>query len=243
MSVRAGAAIVAIGNELLSGKVADTNSPFVVQELRELGLPLLEMRTIPDDLDRIAGTFREVSSAFEVVLSSGGVGPTHDDITFEGLARAFDRPLVRDPELARDIQAFYGAQTNEALLHMADLPEGAELLREPNLVIPVVLVRNVYVLPGEPNIFRRKFKAIRERFRRAPFFLRRVFTMQGEGEIAAALGDTERRFGIAVGSYPRYDTTDYQVMVTLESKEKSAVEAALEHLLSKLEKPAIVRVE
>lgn len=243
MSARAGAAIVAVGNELLSGKVADTNSPHLIHELRDLGFPLLETRTIPDDLDRIADTFREVSPAFEVVFSSGGVGPTHDDITFLGLARAFGVPVVRNAELAHDIAAFYGSETNEALLRMADLPEGAELVREPHLVIPVVLLRNIYVLPGEPNIFRRKFKAIRERFRRTPFFLRRVFTMQGEGEIAETLAETEKRFGIAIGSYPRYDTTEYQVMITLESKGKEAVEQALEHLLARLEKPAIVRVE
>ena len=239
----AGAAIVAVGNELLSGKVADTNTPLLVRELRELGMPLLETRTIPDDVDYIGATFREVSARYEVVFSSGGVGPTHDDVTFLGLARGFGVPLVRNADLARDIAAFYGDATNEPLLRMADLPEGAVLLREQNLVIPVVLVRNIYVLPGEPNIFRRKFKAIRDRFRRTPFHLRRVFTNQGEGEIAVALDETEKRFGIAIGSYPRYDAADYQVMVTLESKDGEKVEAALAHLLERLEKGAIVRVE
>jgi molybdenum cofactor synthesis domain-containing protein len=243
MTPRAGAAIVAVGNELLSGKVADTNTPLLIRELRELGLPVLETRTIPDDLDRIADTFREVSAAYEVVFSSGGVGPTHDDITFLGLARAFGVPVVRNAELARDIAAFYGEQTNEPLLRMADIPEGAAMLREKDLVIPVVLVRNIYVLPGEPNIFRRKFKAIRERFRRAPFVLRKLFTMQGEGEIAEFLSEAEKGFGIAIGSYPRYDSTEYQVMVTLESKEREPVERALEWLLARLEKGSLVRVE
>src|SRR5438132_2055895 len=99
MGARAGAAIVAVGNELLSGKVADTNSPHLIGELRALGFPLLETRTIPDDIDRIAETFREVSPLYEVVFSSGGVGPTHDDMTFTGLARAFDVPLMRNAEL------------------------------------------------------------------------------------------------------------------------------------------------
>src|SRR3954469_22164976 len=99
MIPRAAAALVAIGNELLSGKVSDTNAPLAIQELRDLGLPLLEIRTIPDDVETIAATFRDLSPRFEVVLSSGGVGPTHDDVTFEGIARALGVSLVRQPDL------------------------------------------------------------------------------------------------------------------------------------------------
>ncbi len=238
-----GAAIVAIGNELLSGKVADTNTPLAISELRALGMPVLEARTIPDDADRIAETFRDVSPRYEVVLSSGGVGPTHDDVTLPGIAAAFGVPLARNEDLARAIAAFYGERTNEAVLRMADLPEGAVLLREPGLPIPVVLVRNIYVLPGEPTIFRRKFLAIRERFRRAPYFLRRVFTNQDEGEIASVLAAIEKEFSVAVGSYPRYDVADYRVMVTIESKDRDRVDAAFAALVSRLERAALVRTE
>jgi molybdenum cofactor synthesis domain-containing protein len=238
-----GAAIVAVGNELLSGKVTDANVPFLTQELRELGLPLLEARWIPDDVETIAATFRELAPRFEVVFSSGGVGPTHDDVTFAGLARAFDVPLVRHPDLAREIRAFYGDKVNESLLRMADLPEGTTLVYEKDLVIPVTLVRNVYVFPGVPKFFQAKFRAIRERFRRTPFHLRKVYTSLDEGDIAEDLLETERRFGIAVGSYPRYDKADYQVLVTLESKDRAAVEDALAHLLGRIAKDAIVRVE
>lgn len=243
MTPAAGAAIVAIGNELLSGKVVDANTPLLIQDLRELGMPVLETRTIPDDLERIASTFADVSPRFEVIFSSGGVGPTHDDITFQGLAAAFGVPLVRNAELARDIAAFYGEETNEAVLRMADLPEGAVLLREPRLVIPVVLVRNIYVLPGEPTIFKRKYRAIRERFRREPFHLKKVYTKQGEGEIAAALAEIEKQFSIAVGSYPRYDCAEYQVMITLESKDATRVAQALAALLARLDAASVVRVE
>ncbi len=237
------AAIVAIGNELLSGKVLDTNIPFLTQELRELGLPLREVRWIPDEIEAIAATFRELAPRFEVLFSSGGVGPTHDDITFAGLARAFDVPLVRNPDLAREIRSFYGDATNEALLRMADLPANAVLLEDPKLVIPFVVVANVYVLPGEPTIFRRKFLAIRERFRRRPFHLRKLFTSLGEGDIARSLVEAERRFEVQIGSYPRYDTTEYAVMVTIESKEKDRVDAALAHLLAAIPADRIVRLE
>ncbi|HVY62200.1 MAG TPA: molybdopterin-binding protein, partial [Planctomycetota bacterium] len=205
--------------------------------------PLLEARWIPDEVETIAATFRELSARFEVVFSSGGVGPTHDDVTFAGLARAFGVPLVRHPELAREIHAFYGDKVNESLLRMADLPEGTELVREPGLVIPVTLVRNVYVFPGVPKFFQAKFRAIRERFRRAPFHLRKLYTSLDEGDIATALEEAERRFAIAIGSYPRYDGADYQVLVTLEAKDRDAVEKALEHLLARIPKDAVVRVE
>lgn len=240
----AGAAIVAIGNELLSGKVADLNVPLLTRELRELGLPLLEVRWIPDDIETIGATVRELSARFEVVFSSGGVGPTHDDVTFAGVAHGFGLELARNEELAADIARLYGPErTNEAVLRMADVPEGATLLTEEALKIPVVVVRNVYILPGEPTIFRRKWKAIRERFRRAPFHLRKVYTSLDEGVIAGVLEETERRFGISVGSYPRYDTAEYAVLVTLESKDAARVDEALAFLLSKMPPEAIVRQE
>jgi molybdenum cofactor synthesis domain-containing protein len=238
-----GAAIVAIGNELLSGKIADTNTPFLLRELRDLGLPVREVRTIADDIETIGATFREVAPRFEVVLSSGGVGPTHDDVTLVGLARAFGVPVVRDPELAAAIAAFYGPATNEAVLRMADLPEGTTLLRERGLIIPVVLVRNVYVLPGEPTIFKKKFLAVRERFRRDPFHLRKIFLDADESEIALALEEAERGFGVAVGSYPRYDAADYRVMVTVESKDAARVEAATRGILDAIPAKAVLRVE
>ncbi len=195
-------------------------------------------------MDTIGEAFREVSPRFEVVFSSGGVGPTHDDVTLAGLARAFGVPLVRNARLAADIARFYGDEANEAVLRMADVPENATLLDEPGLKIPVVVVRNIYVLPGEPTIFRRKFKAIRERFRRAPFHLRKIFTRLDEGPLAAPMEEAERRFGIAVGSYPRYDDgADYRVLITLESKDAPRVEEALRFLLDKVPAGEIVRIE
>ena len=126
---------------------------------------------------------------------------------------------------------------------MADLPEGAELVRDQGLVLSVVLVRNVYVLPGVPAFFQAKFRVIRERFRRAPFHLRRVYLSLDEGEIAALLDETERRFGVAVGSYPRFDGADHKVLVTIESKEAGRVDAALAHLEAGLAKGGILRTE
>ncbi len=223
--------MVAIGDELLSGKVRDTNVSWAIGQLRELGTPLGEVRVIGDRLEQIARTFADLSSRFDEVISSGGVGPTHDDRTLEGIAKAFGLPLERNTRLAGLVRAFYGEATNDHLLRMADLPRGAELIEAEGLPIPVVKVRNVIVLPGEPTIFRRKFDAIRERYRQGSFHLRRIYLDLDEGPIAATLEALQARFpNVQIGSYPRYSEVDYKVMVTIESRDRDAVEQAAEAL-------------
>jgi molybdenum cofactor synthesis domain-containing protein len=238
------AAIIAVGDELLSGKVCDTNVALLTEELRALGTPLREVRIIADDLETIARTFRDVCPRFDHVFSSGGVGPTHDDLTLPGLAQAFGESLVRNARLAEAIEGFYGQRTNEHLLRMADLPESAVLLDVPGLPIPVVTVRNIYVLPGEPTIFRMKFLAMREHFRQPAFHLRRLFTSLEEGEIAGLLGEVQERIiGVAVGSYPRYADVDYKVMVTFESTDAEACDAALACVRDAISAEAVLRVD
>ncbi|MBI4576764.1 MAG: competence/damage-inducible protein A [Planctomycetes bacterium] len=221
------AAIVVIGNEVLSGKVEEDNGRHLVRELRELGVRVVRLWVIPDEVEVIASVVREASALADHVYTSGGVGPTHDDKTMEGVARAFGLGLARNEEFASLLRAFYGERLEDAHLRMADLPEGVELLRGPGMRIPQVKVRNVYVFPGDPAILRRKFAAVRDRFRSAPFHLLRVFTSADEGPIAALLEDAERRHpGVLVGSYPVYDDRGYRVQVTVESKDRLAVEAA-----------------
>ncbi|RME71926.1 MAG: competence/damage-inducible protein A [Planctomycetota bacterium] len=236
------AAVVAIGDELLSGKVRDTNVAWLIEQLRALGTPLCEVRVIGDRLEQIARTFADLAPRHDHVFSSGGVGPTHDDRTLEGIARAFGLPLERNERLAALIREFYGDRTNEALLRMADLPRGAQLIEAPGLPIPVVQVRNVIVLPGEPTIFRRKFDAIRERFRQRPVVVRRLYLDLDEGPIAERLEALQRRFPeVAIGSYPRYSGVDYRVLVTLESRDPEAVERAVAALREALGAQHVLR--
>jgi len=229
------AGIILIGDEILSGKVIDENARYLIEELRELGVSLQRMTVIPDVLDEIAATVRDFSERFDHVFTSGGVGPTHDDLTMEGVARAFGTALIRHPELERRLRGFYGERLNERNLRMADVPDGVTLIDGDAPTWPVVALRNVYILPGIPEIFRVKFKSIRERFRDDPFHLRCVFTSEEEGSIAAELDRIVAKYAaVQVGSYPKLDPSGYKVKVTLESKDRAAVEAACAELVQAL---------
>ena len=244
MAVDRSAGIVVIGNEILSGKVTDTNSPFLARELRKLGVTLQRITTIPDEIDLIAATVKEFSERYEIVFTSGGVGPTHDDVTMEGVARAFGRKVVRHPELDKRLREFLGANANPARMRMADVPEGTELVLDQRLGFPTIKCENVYVLPGIPEILEQKFLALKERFVASPYHLRVVFTRDGEGSIAEHLDATLARFpALLLGSYPKLGDPEYAVKLTLESKDQAYVEAALAHLLSLLPKETVVRTE
>jgi molybdenum cofactor synthesis domain-containing protein len=236
------AGIILIGDEILSGKVVDENARFLIEELRELGVALRRVTVIPDVLDEIAATVRDFSARFEHVFTSGGVGPTHDDLTMEGVARAFGTRVVRHPELERLLRGYYGEKLEERNLRMAEVPDGAHFVHGDQPTWPVIAMQNVYILPGIPEIFRRKFKSIRERFRAAPYFLRSVFTSDEEGRIAGELDRVVAAWPrVQVGSYPKLDHPEYKVKVTLESKEQSDVEAAAADLVRALG-PSVVRV-
>ncbi|MGH7804192.1 MAG: competence/damage-inducible protein A [Candidatus Binatia bacterium] len=238
------AGIVVIGNEILSGKVVDTNSPFLVKELRALGVDVQRISVIPDVLDDIELTVREFHERFDFVFTSGGVGPTHDDVTIQGVARAFRKPVVREPELERRIREFYKDKINDARLKMSEVPESSQLIYGGTLAFPTILVENVYVLPGIPEILQSKFLALRERFSADPFHLRVVYTREGEGSIAESLNETLRKFPeLLLGSYPKIGDPEYAVKLTLESKSEDYVERALEHLLAALPEGSVVRTE
>ena len=238
------AGIILIGNEILSGKVVDANASYLCRELRALGVEVRKISVIPDEVELIAFEVGEHSRAFDVVFTSGGVGPTHDDVTIEGVARGLGVPVVRDPRLVRVLEGFHKGQLNEARLKMAEVPEGAELMAGEELAFPAVVVRNIYVLPGVPEIFRQKFDALREGFRESPFHLCSVFVNMAEGTLADHLNDLlQRHPDLLLGSYPELFNTEYKVKVTLESKDRKYVERAVEDFLQRLPGAAVVRVE
>ena len=238
------AGIILIGNEILSGKVVDANASYLCRELRTLGVDVRKISVIPDEVDLIAFEVAEQSRTFDVVFTSGGVGPTHDDVTIEGVARALGVRVVREPRLVQVIETLAKGRLNEARLRMAEVPEGAELVAGEQLTFPAVVARNIYVLPGVPEIFRQKFEALRERFRESPFHLRSVFVRIPEGTLAEHLNELLRRHpDLMLGSYPEFLNPEYKVKVTLESKDPKYVEQALTEFLQRLPADAVVRVE
>lgn len=237
------AGIVIIGDEILSGKFADENARFLIGELRSLGVDLRRIAIIPDELDDIAATVRGFSDRFDVVFTSGGVGPTHDDLTMEGIARAFDTRVVVEPTLEKLLREFWGDAMPAANLRLAELPEGGELVYADGSRWPTVCYRNVYILPGVPSLFRRKFLAMRERFAGEPLCIARVFSMGDEGTLAPHLDAVVAAFTeVKVGSYPRFEETEFRVILTLESVDRAALSRACNDLVVRLG-ALVVRVE
>ncbi len=238
------AAAIVIGNEILSGKVLESNAAFLAKELRALGVSLERILTIPDDIPTIADTVRDYAGKYDVVFTSGGVGPTHDDLTMEGIALGLGRPVVVDAVLVEKIRQFGDGEMTPPKLKMAQVPQGAEPIFEGDLAFPVVRVDNIYILPGIPELFREKFLAIRKRFAVDPFHLRVVFLRLPESAIAAQLDATLAAFpDLMLGSYPKWSDSEYRVRVTLESKNEDYLARAFDHLLASLPADAVVRTE
>jgi molybdenum cofactor synthesis domain-containing protein len=225
------AALLIIGEEILSGKVDEENARFAVRELRALGVSVRRIEVVPDVEAEIAESLRALSSRYDHVFTSGGVGPTHDDVTLPAVARAFAMHLERRPELEQLIRQAFGAELHERDLRMADVPNGARLFYgEPADPArwPVVTVENVFILPGVPSIFRRKFEILRPLLRAGPIFGRYVLSRDGEGAIAAALDAVVAAFpSVAVGSYPQPEAANHKVRVTFDGRDLGAVEAAV----------------
>jgi molybdenum cofactor synthesis domain-containing protein len=242
------AAILLVGNEILSGKVDEQNARFLVRELRGLGVTVGRIEVVPDDEADIAATVRALSARFDVVFTSGGIGPTHDDVTLPAIATAFGRSIVRHPELEQLMRSTLGDRLHPRDLRMADVPEGARLERgnpgSANVnAWPVVVVENVWILPGVPSIFRRKFEAIRELFRTRPIHGRAVYSRQGESPLADALDAVVAGWpSVEIGSYPHVDAPEYKVKITLDGRDRAAVDGATADLVTRLG-AAVVRTE
>ena len=238
------AGIVIIGNEVLSGKTQDINSHFLCVELRQLGVEVQKISTIPDEIELIGQEVATFSEKFDFVFTTGGVGPTHDDVTIAGIAHGFGLNVTRHPDLERRMRKRLGKEINEARLRMADVPEGAELLATEALFAPVIKIRNVFIFPGIPRILQERFHEIKERFRDAPYLLKMVYVKYGEGVIATMLNDLLENFPqLLLGSYPVLDVPEYKVKVTLESKDANYLKRALQTFLDSLPEGAVHRIE
>ncbi len=236
------AAALLIGNELLAGKVEDENLPVLARTLWSQGVSLREVRVVRDEVEAIAAAVAELAPRHTYLLTTGGIGPTHDDVTVEAVARAFGVGLVTDPELVRVIEASHPeGRPTPSQLRMARVPEGAELVGGGDTTWPTVRMENVYLFPGIPSFFRARLGSLRETFQGTPFVHRCLRTTLGEGRIADLLRRVaETHPGVEVGSYPVVDRDDYRVRITVEGTDPAAVAAAFEAIRAGLPPKSVV---
>ena len=234
------AAILVIGDEILSGRTKDKNIGWLAEELTALGISLKEARVIADDRETIIQTVRSLAATYDYVFTSGGIGPTHDDITTEAVAAAFGVPVIRHPEAMARLTRHYkdtDIDFNEARQKMADIPETAELIDNPVSAAPGYRIENVHVMAGVPSILQAMFKGL------APSLQGGVqptrITVQcaiGEGTIAGILGAVSDQFaGVSIGSYPWFKPGQFGTAVVLTGLEIADVEAAAALVAQKVE--------
>ncbi len=240
-------AMVVVGNEILSGKVQDSNAYFAARELRKLGVELRRIAVVPDEIPAIVVEVAHCAKTFDFVLTSGGVGPTHDDITIEAVANAFGRKVVIDPDLKLIVERYFSSGLNAAGIKMAQVPEGAVLIAAGaagDVRFPTVQLENVYVLPGIPQIFEAKLTALAGRFATDPYFINAIYSSAGEGLLAEHLNHCLKLYPeLLLGSYPRIGNAEYRVKLTLESKDRDYLKRAFDYLLGLLPKDVVVKTE
>ncbi len=229
------AAILVIGDEILSGRTKDKNIGWLAEELTKLGIALKQARVIADDRQTIIEAVRELSAAHDYVFTSGGIGPTHDDITTECIAAAFGVRVQRHQEAeARLLRHYQNTNTefNAARQKMADIPEGAELIDNPVSAAPGFRIENVYVMAGVPSILQGMFASFAPRLAGGVQPVR--ITIQcavGEGTIATVMQEVSDSFAaVSVGSYPWFKPGQFGTAVVLTGLDFDAVDAAADRL-------------
>jgi molybdenum cofactor synthesis domain-containing protein len=228
------ACLIIIGNEILSGRTQDANLAYLAQGLNSVGIRLREVRVIPDVADTIVATVNELRAKFDYVFTTGGIGPTHDDITSETIARAFGVKWVLDPEARRRLAAGYKneSELNEARLRMAHVPEGAVLIDNPVSRAPGFQIGNVFVLAGVPRIMQAMFDGIKHRLQGgAPVRSRSVVCALPEGILAEGLGKLQLRYqDLDIGSYPFYRRDGHGVALVMRGTDEVRLAAAVDEL-------------
>ncbi len=238
------AAVIIVGDELLTGKVRDSNGPQLVSLLREQGVTLVRVAYVADGVEDIADEVGRCATRHDAVVTSGGLGPTHDDRTVEGVARGLGVPVVRHGALEAMVRTLWGERVNDAALRLADVPAGARLLAGGDGLLPVVVVRNVYLLPGLPRLFTAKLASLRGELRGRRRTLRNLYLQCDEFAVAATLARVAAESPtVSVGSYPRLDEPGHQVWVTVEGTDPQAVERSLARLLELLPPEYVLRAE
>ncbi|MBI4700380.1 MAG: competence/damage-inducible protein A [Deltaproteobacteria bacterium] len=224
------AAALIIGNELLSGKVAEANLLVLARTLCELGIRLDRVVMTRDERAAIAAEVRLLARSYDLLVTSGGVGPTHDDVTTEAVADAFEVALVRSPEMESLLRAYFKDRLVEGHLHMARVPEGARLVASAEQPWPAMVLRNVWILPGVPQIFASRMTLLAaELAGDAAFVSEATCTTLDEGRLKPLLDRVVAGHpAVQIGSYPQWGRSRYRTKVTFDSADAAAVRAARE---------------
>jgi len=223
------AAVLIIGNEILSGRTKDVNLGYIADGLTRLGIRLREARVIADVEEEIVAAVDACRARYDYVFTTGGIGPTHDDITADSVARAFGLPLVLHPRAKAILERHYPpGGLNEARLRMAHVPAGADLIENPVSAAPGFRIGNVYVLAGVPSVMRAMFDGLKSGLvGGAPMLSSTVSAYLGEGVIAAGLGALQQRYGqLEIGSYPFFRQGRYGASFVLRGTDAAAIESA-----------------
>ena len=227
------AAILAIGDELLSGRTRDANMHYLAGWLTERGVALREARVVADIEDDIAAALNDLRAKYDYVFTSGGIGPTHDDITVDAISKALAVPVIEHPLAAEKIRSYYKARDLEATparMRMARTPEGAELIENPVSGAPGVRIGNVFVMAGVPRIFQAMLNAVEGAIERGAVIHARAATAKGlpESMLAAQLGELQSALkDVSIGSYP-IDGDVKGVTVIARSENEKTAQAAID---------------
>ena len=227
---RVEAAFLIIGNEILSGRTQDSNLSTLAVKLNDIGIRVMECRVVADQEASIIEAVTALRRQYDYVFTSGGIGPTHDDITAACLAKAFNTTLERNPDAVSRLAAHYGdpAELTDARLKMAQIPVGASLIDNPVSAAPGFVLENVYVMAGVPKIFAAMVDGVLPNLRGgAPMLSKTVTSDLPESRIAAVLAEVEGRFeGVEIGSYPYFKLGQGGVSVVIRSTDQASVDQA-----------------
>jgi molybdopterin-biosynthesis enzyme MoeA-like protein len=239
------AAALVIGNELLSGKVEEANVHVLARTLRGLGVELRRVVVILDDVDEIAREVAALAALHDWVFTSGGVGPTHDDVTVLGVAKAFGVAAVEDPVLATMLREHYKERCTEGHLRMALVPEGATLESSEEIRWPTIRFKNIWLMPGVPEIFRMKLPVVVGRIGSGTRFVSRsVFTKMDEGDLKPLLDAVVAQFAdVGVGSYPKWQDPTYRTKLTFDGRDEARVDEARDAFVALLPEGEPQRME
>ena len=240
MSLQPTAAIIVIGNEILSGRTQDTNIAYIGKKLAAAGIDLLEVRVIPDDEERIIKTVNEMRALYVYVFTTGGIGATHDDITAECMAKAFGRKLVENQEAFEIIAEHYKGKFyqdqelfNGNRSRMAMMPEGVTLIENPVSKAPAFQIENVFVLAGMPSVMQGMLETVLPRLQKGdPFYYNTVTSNLLEGTIADKLTDIQNAYPkVSIGSYPFYKVPDIGTSLVIRGQNKAVIQGATEAII------------